>query len=107
MITAPAYSLVVVRTQAITGPNAGRVVPIVEIVVQPINTLDGETGRLNRQEAFRSLLSVLNRLNEAPWGTTIAEIFRDVPDAVPHRYAREPRCCATPIRAGPTRSCVR
>jgi hypothetical protein len=115
LITAPEYSLVVDRTPAVTGPNAGRIVPIIEIVMQPINTLDGETGWLDRVEAFRALPSVLDRLHYARRGTTIAEIFSGVPGAVVHRYARratllrdaDPRRTYTQFNVGVPMSGVR
>ncbi|MGI5229452.1 hypothetical protein [Actinoallomurus sp. CA-142502] len=87
LITTPAYSLVVDYTPAMSGPNIGRGVPIIEIVLNPVNALEGETGRLSREEAFGSLSFVLDRLRNARLGSTVAEIFRDVPEAKAHRYA--------------------
>jgi hypothetical protein len=87
LITTPAYSLVIDHAKARHGPNKGRTVPIIEIVLNPVNSLPGETGRLDRVQAFRTVTSVLDRLRTARRGETIADIFRDVPDARAHPYA--------------------
>ena len=87
LITTPEYSLVIDHAKARSGPNAGRTVPIIEIVLNPVNSLNGETGWLRREDAFRTLSSILDRLRHARRGATIARIFRNVPGAVPHPYA--------------------
>jgi hypothetical protein len=89
LITTPAYSLVVERMKVMEGPNAGRVLPVIEIVLKPANALDGETGRQSGEEAFGSLSFVLDRLRNARQGSTVAEVFRGVPDTVPRPYAQQ------------------
>ncbi|MEV0408531.1 hypothetical protein [Actinoallomurus sp. NPDC050550] len=85
LITTPNYRLVIDYSPH--GPNRA-FVPIVEVVLNPANALDGETGWMEPAVAFDTISSVLDRLGNARPGTSIAQIFGDVPGVVVHPHAR-------------------
>ncbi len=91
LISTPQFSLVTDYGTATVGPDAGKSVPIVELVLRPAAALDGERGRMSQEQAFEIVSYVVERLRKARRGATIAEVFRGLSGATVYPKAHSAR----------------